>query len=741
MRTSWFLFSSPHHTFSFSPFIHGFFRVPSATSAYAKSNALALTEDQFVANLKTLLKQKLEAVAREQAKLGSADIINFFGNEWKKWVKSTTFICRLLKYWQGYTMHHVDISEVAYGLWRDIMFGGECKDRIVAAVSTIVGQYRQGVPTNMGLVRTLIDCLLVMEPKGTLVKELGKQYVRVARSFFETQIPVIQAMDPAAAVKFTDDLRIQESKIVVDILLGDTVKKEIETAVLDVLVAQNIEFFLSGFDGIVSCGDVAVGKSIHSLLIAAKKIDALVEHFEEYVKKSVRQVFEENKEDASKNSQMFVSLASEAYGRFHSFVVDAFGDDPEMSGACDKGFKESLNLNGVVDFTAPKGGAGTELSRQIVVPKILADYTHKLMTASKTTPPPSEFDKLQADLVKLVEFLNDKATFIDQYRKSLAQRLLMSTSVGVDRESALLDKLKQINVDAVVTKSQGMLNDIRTSTDFSESFKQNSSGDPKPKYSFDPLLLTSSAWPSNVVGINQKAKFSLPDALRQTVDIFTAYFHRQYPDKKLVHAHRFDKGELVLQTPKRKYYMGASGYQVAVLPLIDETAGATFQALSDKTLLSLDDLKLQLYTAIVHGILLMKGTGADRKNPSTWTADTLLVPNKAFVAKVLRFNITPDKKAKESVMATKGEQAVGKITQEEKDEIIKGRIAMIQAAIVRIMKARKKLGYQELFQQTTEQTSRWFPIDMRTFRKACEDLVDGEYLKRLVEEKAYEYIS
>ena len=727
------------HLISFR-FFTFFFRVPSVAFEYAKSNIGARTEGEFLEKLKALMKQFLKKVAHEQTKLNSADTINFFANEWKKWVSSAKMIQKVLKGWENYTVSHVDVSQVAYGLWKEVMFDGESKDRIVAAVSAIVDQYRQGIPTSMGLVRTLIDCLCTMDRSRCLVRELGNQYVQAARSFFSTQVAVIETMDPAAAIKFTDDLRIQEVKIVQEILLGEF-KKKVESAILDVLVAQNVNFFLSGFDGIVSRDDVAVGKSIRTLLVEARKVNELVEHFEDHVRKSVRQTFEENKEDASKDSKVFVSLASKAYGRFHSFVLRAFDGDSEMSSACDKGFKESFNINGVVDLVAPKSGSGAELSRQIVVPRIIADYTHKLMTASKTAPPPSELEKLQTDLVTLVEFLNDKATFIDQYRKNLAHRLLMGTSVGADREWALLEKLKQVNVDAVVTKSQGMLNDIRTSTDFAESFKQNSSGDPKVKFSFDPLLLTSSAWPSNVVGVNQKAKFSLPDTMRQAVDIFTGYYHRQYPDKKLVHAHRFDKGELVLQTPKRKYYVGATGYQVAIFPLIDETAGATFQALSDKTLLTLDELKLQLYFAIVHGILLMKGNGADRKNPSTWTADTLLVPNKTFMAKVPRFTMVPDKKAKDFIMATKGDKVVGKVTQEEKDEIIKGRIEMIQAAIVRIMKARKKLGYQELFQQTTEQTCRWFPIDMRTFRKASEDLIDKEYIKRLVEEKAYEYIS
>lgn len=699
---------------------------------------MASTEGQFVNNLRTLIRQRLNEVSREQARLNNADIINSFASEWNKWVSSTLCLRDLFKYWQGYTVSHVNVPQIAYDEWKAVMFDGESKARVVAAVSTIVDQYRQGVPTNMGLMRTLIDCLTVMDKTNGLVNELGNQYVSMARNFFRTQIPVVQSMDPAAAVKFTDDMRIKEGKIVVDILLKNF-KSKVEAALLDVLVSENIAFFLSGFDGIVSRGDVVVGRSIRSLLFAAKKAGELVKHFEAFVKRSVAQRFEENKENASTKSDEFVKIATEEYGHYHSFVLEAFDGDAEMSGACDKGFKEAFNVNGVVDFTAPKMGGGAEVSRQVVIPRILADYTHNLMRDSKISP--AELEKRQNNLVVLVEFLNDKATFIDQYRRALAQRLLMSTSVGVDQESALLDKLKQINVDAVITKSQGMINDIRTSADFSESFKQNSSGDPKPKYSFDPLMLTASAWPGNIVAMNQKARFNLPDVMRQSVDNFSAFFRRQYPDKKIVHAYRFDRGELVLQTARRKYYMSASGYQVALLPLIDETAGASFQMLSDKTLLTLNELKEQLKPTVAHKILEVKGPGVVRNDLSTWKADTLLVFNKAFAAKTPRFSIAPEKKKKTSATATKSDQVIGRITQDEKDEIIKDRVLKIQAAIVRIMKARKKLGYQDLFQQTTEQTCRWFPIDQRTFKKASEELVDKEYLKRLVEEKAYEYIS
>ncbi|OMP00315.1 hypothetical protein COLO4_12767 [Corchorus olitorius] len=52
------------------------------------------------------------------------------------------------------------------------------------------------------------------------------------------------------------------------------------------------------------------------------------------------------------------------------------------------------------------------------------------------------------------------------------------------------------------------------------------------------------------------------------------------------------------------------------------------------------------------------------------------------------------------------------------------------AAIVRIMKSRKTLGYQQLVTECTEQVSKMFKPDIRTIKKRTDDLVAREFLER-----------
>lgn len=54
----------------------------------------------------------------------------------------------------------------------------------------------------------------------------------------------------------------------------------------------------------------------------------------------------------------------------------------------------------------------------------------------------------------------------------------------------------------------------------------------------------------------------------------------------------------------------------------------------------------------------------------------------------------------------------------------------IEAAIVRIMKARKKLEFQKLVLETSQQLIRLFKPDIKLIKARMEDLISREYLER-----------
>ena len=83
--------------------------------------------------------------------------------------------------------------------------------------------------------------------------------------------------------------------------------------------------------------------------------------------------------------------------------------------------------------------------------------------------------------------------------------------------------------------------------------------------------------------------------------------------------------------------------------------------------------------------------------------------------------------------------------QEEKvdtSELQKERIEKLQAAIVRIMKARREILHSKLIEETQSQMSRWFTPEVKLIKHAIDQLIEKEYIKRHPDDsKQYQYIA
>ncbi|GJY29494.1 putative cullin 1, partial [Tanacetum coccineum] len=64
------------------------------------------------------------------------------------------------------------------------------------------------------------------------------------------------------------------------------------------------------------------------------------------------------------------------------------------------------------------------------------------------------------------------------------------------------------------------------------------------------------------------------------------------------------------------------------------------------------------------------------------------------------------------------------------EDVYKDRRYAIDASIVRIMKSRKELGYQQLVRECVEQLGRMFKPEVKAIKKRIEDLITRDYLVR-----------
>lgn len=75
------------------------------------------------------------------------------------------------------------------------------------------------------------------------------------------------------------------------------------------------------------------------------------------------------------------------------------------------------------------------------------------------------------------------------------------------------------------------------------------------------------------------------------------------------------------------------------------------------------------------------------------------------------------------------------------EEIGKDRAMKIQAAIVRVLKARKSMGGNELQSVVRDQLSKWFIMPAGLYKQSVEILIDKEFIKRTDDNKGFVYLA
>lgn len=75
--------------------------------------------------------------------------------------------------------------------------------------------------------------------------------------------------------------------------------------------------------------------------------------------------------------------------------------------------------------------------------------------------------------IVLFRFIGDKDIFEQHYKRQLANRLLNGKNASDDLEKNLINRLRTECGFQFTTKMEGMFNDLRTSLEISQSFKNS----------------------------------------------------------------------------------------------------------------------------------------------------------------------------------------------------------------------------------------------------------------------------
>jgi len=188
-------------------------------------------------------------------------------------------------------------------------------------------------------------------------------------------------------------------------------------------------------------------------------------------------------------------------------------------------------------------------------------------------------------------------------------------------------------------------------------------------------------------------------------------------------------------TPKnvRKHIIQVSTYQMCILLKFNQRPQWSYQEIADETDIPERDLMRAMQSLSMGkvGQRVLARTGDGSKSKDIEPSHVFIV-NDSFTSKLHRVKI--------QTVASKGESDPER--KETRSKVDEDRKHEIEAAIVRIMKARKKMQHNVLITECTEQLkSRFLPSPV-VIKKRIESLIEREYIARTSEDrKVYTYVA
>ncbi|EGX48324.1 hypothetical protein AOL_s00080g294 [Orbilia oligospora ATCC 24927] len=337
----------------------------------------------------------------------------------------------------------------------------------------------------------------------------------------------------------------------------------------------------------------------------------------------------------------------------------------------------------------------------------------------------AEVDMVLDKAIVLFRYIQDKDIFERYYKKHLSKRLILGRSISNDVERAMIGKFKVEVGFSFTSKMEGMFKDMNVSQDLTTEYKKHLANlhlDNDPTIDLDIKVLTSTFWPWSSMSGETTHTCIYPPELEKIRSSFQQFYLRRHNGRQLTWQPQMGTADIRATFKSRKYEINVATYAMVVLLQFNDPKVESLSYDEIKTLTSIPESELvrhlqSLAVAPRSRVLVKTPMSRDVKPTDKFSF------NAGFQSKQLKFKIGTVKGAGNKVETDKER----KETEEKVDE---SRAHLIEAAVVRTMKARKSLKHADLMLQITEQLSKRFMPDPSMIKKRIESLIEREYLER-----------
>ncbi|CAL1537603.1 unnamed protein product [Lymnaea stagnalis] len=593
----------------------------------------------------------------------------------------------------------LEIGELAKDIWKNLMID-PIKHRLVILLLQEIARDRNGYSVNQTVIHSVVTSLVdVSEYKKKTPLELYQdifetQFLKETGEFYRHEAARLKADCTCSEYLEKVIQRLDNENFRSRKFLHSTSYAKVTQEVQTRMVADIIDF-LHG-----ECKDMVEQekrKDLTNLYILLKPIhkglEVLVREVEGHIKQQGMQSVL-----SLKNDPAFVEAMLKVYHKFRELITDVFNNDQAFTGALDKACSAVINHK-------PQNSRAPNRS-----PELLAKYCDNLLKKSTKGVGDVELDEKLSGSIIIFKYLDDKDVFQRFYSRMLAKRLIYSQSASMDAEESMITRLKQACGYEFTNKLHRMFTDVSVSYDhvvnFNDYLKELNT---TLGVNFNILVFQAGAWP---ITQQNNISFHIPQQLEKSVRLFEEFYNKKFNGRKLTWMQALSNVELKLCYLKKSYIVTMSTFQMATLLPFENADSLPFSDIRTSTNLPEKELIKQLQTLVDTKILNSK--------------DNLVTENSTLSLNLVYNN----KRTKFKIMA-----AIQKETPQEVESthsaVDEDRKLYLQAAIVRIMKARKAIKHNNLIQEVISQARSRFNPSISMIKKSIETLIEKAYLERV----------
>ena len=446
-----------------------------------------------------------------------------------------------------------------------------------------------------------------------------------------------------------------------------------------------------------------------------------------------------NKENNTQFAINYIKNFLDYKSKYDKIITKSFDSDIEMNREIEFAFVKFLNENNRIQ-------------------EYLSLYIDECLKKTLKNKPTDEVEKTLNDCILIFKFIKDKDIFEKYYKTHLARRLLNNRSISTELELMMIHKLKAETGATFTSKFENMFKDMKVSQDLSQKFKNESIDNStlakdlarlnnNKKLEIDFTILTGDVWPmSNNKAMDDVNYVPVLDIAKAS---FEKFYASTYNGRNLVWTPNMCTMNLQMNFPSKSYLINMPTLAAFIILTCfnDEDTEDGEKPLSFEEIQQMTRIPASELTRHLQSISVVPTTRILKKVPMSRSINSgdMFSLNLEFKHPQTKFKIAaistsssnkaPDTNSNNNIDAT---VANSKIESEEEHEktlqsVQKSRDHEIDAAIVRIMKARKSVKYQILVSEVIrliEDVSKRFRPQPSQIKMRLEDLVDKEYIRR-----------